>query len=244
MRGIAAVFGGSRGIGYAVSERLLHEGYEVAVISRNSEDAVRKLAESYGCVSGYNADASSEPDIKAVYRDIEEKYGHLDAVVNSVGVLDFRTLYDSDEESFTKMFRTNVFSLLLICRNAVPLLERSTLCPSIVNISAVGSIAGGGRSPIYRASKAAFSSLSEAFAESMARKGNGIRVNTVCPSKVLTDMSRMLGESNDEQGGYMKAEDIADIVYFLISSEARVLNGCSILAKGKDFLSRYCEILG
>lgn len=219
------ITGGSRGIGKAVAATLSLEGYEVYAPGSKELDV-------------------SNPDSIDKYFE-ENKITELDILVNNAG------LYHSDHfskhsfEDWRKVMDINLDGVFRVCKKAAPLLvkEQSNLeHASIVNISSVSAY-GEMNAIAYTTSKSALIGFTRALALDLAR--DNITVNAICPGWVRTDMAReSMGSSkeNEEralgavlQKRWIEPEEIAGLVKYLISDEAKAITGQSInIAAGLD----------
>ncbi|AYF98266.1 SDR family oxidoreductase [Protaetiibacter intestinalis] len=232
---LALITAASRGIGYAIAERLVAEGARVVITARH-EEPLRESAERLGDDAHWVAGRADDPEHRAaVYARIRE-LGGLDLLVNNVGINPvYGPALDIDATAARKILDVNVIGALEWTRDAVAagLRERRG---AIVNIA---SIAGIGTSPgiaFYGISKAALISLTTQLAYELAPD---IRVNAVAPSIVKTDFAKALYDGREAEvaaqfplGRLGTPAEVAGPVAFLLSDDAAWITGRTIVIDG------------
>lgn len=184
---VALVTGGSRGIGRAVCRALAARGVAVAIHYNRSEDAARELAAELGPTSSVHAaDVADEAAVRAMFAALRERHGQLDIVVNAAGVLHEGLFFFTDSARFWDVMRVNLGGVMHCCRAAIPLLGRRKR-GRIVNIASIAGMHHTAGLSAYASSKAAVIALGGVLARELA--GVGVRVNTVAPGLVGTDMT-------------------------------------------------------
>jgi 3-oxoacyl-[acyl-carrier protein] reductase len=230
---IALVTGGSRGIGRAVAERLAAEGYAVVVhasTAENAEPAAKDLAERYGvptlAVAGDVSDAAA---VKAIIRQVFERFRRLDALVISAGVHEAGMLGMTPDATTQRLFDVNAVGAAHTLQHASRLLRRGTLPAVVILASLMGRVGGAGQA-VYSATKAAAIGLTLAAAKELGPAG--IRVNAVAPGFIETDMLATLDEAGRQEvvaatplGRLGRAEDVAAAAAFLLSDQASFITG-------------------
>ena len=183
----AAITGGTKGMGRAIAEVLAEEGASVAVLARGKEaldETVERLA-ALGSPDpvGIQVDVSDPAQIVAAFASLDERWGTLNSLVNTVGPFagTFDELTDADWDS---AFALGTMSAVRCVRAALPLLRRAEWA-RIVNFAAHSVKRQSGRLVAYTASKAALVSVSKNLARSLGP--DGILVNTVSPGTIVTD---------------------------------------------------------
>jgi NAD(P)-dependent dehydrogenase (short-subunit alcohol dehydrogenase family) len=248
-RKTALVTGAGAGIGRAIALRLARDGYHVAVNDVAPAGAARTAGEIERLGAGVRALplAADVGDSGAVRRMVAEAARQLDGLgllVNNAGVCRLGLLADFPEADWRATFRVNVDSVFFCCQAVVPDMARRG-GGSIINVASWSGKAGMPYFGAYCASKFAVIGLTQALAREMAPQG--IRVNAVCPGIVSgTDMratidqeSRDLGRPTSAErvgsvplGRLGEVEDVASVVAFLASDEARYMTGQSINVTG------------
>ncbi len=222
----AIVTGASRGIGRATALRLASLGANIAVIYSGNEAAA---AETVGkCIGlgvsakAYRCDVSSAEETRNVVQEIRKDFGSVEILVNNAGITKDGLIAFMKEEDFDRVIDVNLKGAFNMIRSTAALMLRSK-CGRIVNISSVSGIMGNAGQANYSASKAGVIGLTKSVARELASKG--ITCNAVAPGFIETDMTRDIpAEDNPLLSsiplGHMgKAEDVADAVAFLVSSD-------------------------
>lgn len=231
---VALVTGGASGLGKADCTRFVAEGAIVFVSDINAE-AAQKLAASLGeNAIAVTQDVGSEADWKRVYADIDARYGRLDILVNNAGIVVVADPEETTLDQYERVMRVMATSVFLGCKLGLPLLAKSRSA-SIINMSSIASHIGYPPFFAYSAAKGAVRSMSKSIAVHCQDKGYPIRVNTLHPSSIETPMVQNAeGRAGQEQpvsdgvlpaGATGAPEDVANLILFLVSDEARFLTG-------------------
>jgi NAD(P)-dependent dehydrogenase (short-subunit alcohol dehydrogenase family) len=229
---VALVTGGTGGLGKAVSLALLAEGAKVVVtyVVPGEFAALRTAAgERASALQGEHVDVTDAAAASKLVSEINSKHGRLDALVNTVGgYAGGIRLWEMDDETFEKMHALNVRAGFVMARAVVPEMLKNHR-GSIVNISAKAAIDHAAGASAYASSKAAALAMMDSLAEDL--RGSGVRVNSILPSIIDTETNRkaMPGAAFDK---WPKPEDLAKVVLFLLSDEAKVIHGAAIPVYG------------
>lgn len=242
---VAIVTGGGGGIGRATAAAFAAEGAKVVVVDINPDAAqatVDQVTAAGGTALAAPADVSAEADIKRVVADTVEAFGTVDVVFNNAGIIRRTTVEDITVEEWDRVFAVNVRAIYLMCREVVPIMAAAG-GGSIINTGSGWGLKGGGRAVSYCASKGAVVNLTRALA--IDHGPQGIRVNSVNPGDVNTDMLRneasqlrqdaqsFLAEAADRPLGRMgEASEIAAAVVWLASDEASYVTGSALSVDG------------
>ena len=207
--------GGSSGIGLAIARMLHEEGFELTLASRTAAK-VEAAAADLGA-HAIAADMSKEEDCARVVTEHNERFGGLDVLVNSAGIGIAGTVETLETRHVDLQLAVNLRGLLLVSRDAIPLLKRSR--GWIVNLA---SIAGTGPTPgltVYGATKAAVIALTRS--QNAELDGDGVRAIAICPGFVDTAMAEWSGLDPSEM---ISPEDCAEIVRMCLrlSPRARI----------------------
>lgn len=230
---VSLITGASRGIGYAVAQRLIAEGGSVVITGRHHDAldaAVADLGPAASSVAGRADDADHRA---AVFAHIDQRHGRLDYLVNNAGINPaYGPLVDIDPDVARKILDVNVISALAWSRGAVA----HGALGAIVNIA---SVAGRSASPgigFYGVSKSALINLTKQLAYELAP---AVRVNAVAPAVIKTDFARALYEGREAEvaSGYPMARlgephDVAAPVAFLLSGDAAWITGHTLPIDG------------
>ncbi|MEV6032041.1 3-oxoacyl-ACP reductase FabG [Nonomuraea sp. NPDC052116] len=241
---VALVTGAVKGIGRAVAVDLAHEGANVIVNYRQDEEAaketVRLIEAAGGQATALRADISDEKSVSEMFRRIRQEYGRLDVLVANAGVARDRHLITMGVDRFREVMDVNLIGTFLTCREAVRLMERRR-CGSIVTISSAIGIYGGlpGQTN-YAASKGGIIAFSKTLAHEVSRRG--IRVNTVAPGFVETEMTNALPVERRKEytsriglGRMAQPAEVAYLVSFLASSRGSYITGSVFEVHGGGF---------
>lgn len=236
---VAVVTGGSRGIGAAIARKLASQGAQVVIVYRSNqqqaEHVVADIISQGGKAVAYAADVSQESAARDVLSGIATRFGRIDILVNNAGVFEGRPLGEVDAEHIARVFDGNMGSMLLMTRHALPFFPEQG--GRIVNVSSNLIYSPRIGTAIYSASKAAVSVLTHAYALELGPRG--ITVNAVAPAMTETDMTAATPLARREAvangtplGRVAQPEDIADVVAFLASEDARWITGRTLLTDG------------
>ncbi|MDP9090247.1 MAG: SDR family oxidoreductase [Pseudomonadota bacterium] len=238
---IALVTGSARGIGAATVAALAEQGASVLatdVLDDLGEATVRRIAGAGHDVRYHHLDVTVEGEWAAAVKAARETFGGLDILVNNAGVLLIRSLLETTLEDFRRVQRVNVEGVFLGMKAAAPALaERASRWlggGSIVNLSSLAGIVGGPLAVAYCGSKGAIRLMTKAAALEFISLGQRIRVNSVHPGRVDTEMHSAGAAviANTPRGTNNAAvsppEDIAGAIAFLASDAARSVTGAEL----------------
>lgn len=238
---VALVTGGSKGIGAGIARQLAADGARVIVNYDSDRDAAEKVVVDIKATKGeavaVAADVTSQTEVEALINTSIALFGRLDIVVNNAGVYQFAKIEESTEALYRRQFDINVLGPLLVSAAAAPHLGHGS---SIINISSFVTRVFIAESAIYSGAKGAIDAITGVLSLELGPRG--IRVNAVNPGLIETEGSHSAGAIgsdfqtwNEEQtplGRIGQVEDVAPIVSFLASDEARWITGEIILASG------------
>ena len=229
---LALVAGGTGGLGRSVSLGFLAEGAEVVVTYRRDEELERlrsSAAASLPRLHGHRVDVTDETAVRELVEGILARHGRLDALVNTVGgYAGGTTLWELETKVFEQMLALNLRAGYVLVRAAVrPMLRQGR--GAIVNVASKAAFDHGASQAAYAASKAAAVAMIDSLAADLA--GTGVRANSVLPSIIDTEANRRAMPKADF-AAWPKPEDIARVILFLCSDEARVVHGAAIPVYG------------
>ena len=219
----AIVTGGGRGLGKAVALALAAEGVNVAVTGRNEENLKNTVEEikSNGVQSAYaifNIDNEAEV-IEGINKLAEELNG-VDILINNAGIGDFGKIEDMPSLVWEQVIKTNLFGVYYAAKAVYPYLKAKGE-GDVVNVASTAGLKGGGGMSAYAASKAAVVSLSQSMMAEW-RKEN-IRVITLTPSTIASDMSIQGGLTDGNPERVLQPEDFAEWVRDILKMNRRAM---------------------
>lgn len=213
---VAIVTGASRGIGRSTALALARNGAYVSLAAR-TEVRLRavqsEIEASGGQAASFPTDVSCEAEVAHLVHGTVERFGRLDIVVNNAGIGIFEPLAETTTEQWDRIMAVNARGPFLLCRAAIPFLERQRQS-FIVNIASVVGVKGYENQAAYTASKHALMGMTKALAREVQKAG--IRVHAICPGGVDTPMAN-LARPDLDRSVLMQPDDIADIVLFLVT---------------------------
>jgi len=228
----AIVTGAARGIGRAIAERLAAGGARVVVNYARSAAAAEELAARIGGIA-VRADVSIKQEVLEMFDQAERAFGGLDIAVNNAAVALMKPLAEFSDEEFERVFSINARGAFYCCREAARRLRDGG---RIVNLSTGATVGGTVGGSVYCASKAAVEQFTRALARELAPRR--ITVNTVSPGFTETDMFASLPHLAElaprltPLGRAGKPEEIAAVVAWLCTEDARWITGQNIQAGG------------
>jgi len=231
---IALVTGGSRGIGRAIVEALVEQGWTVAFTYHSDETAARMVAEaSGGKARAFALDLSDRNAPGTLIPEIESSIGPIDALVNNAGRRAQNLLAMTNDAEWDDTLDVNLNGAFRCCRAVLPLMM-SRRRGTIVNVSSLAAVAGVSGQTAYAASKAALLGMTRSLAREVGRRN--VRVNAVLPGFVATDMTSGLPEeiikglrSHECLARGTTAADVANLVAFLVSDRSAAITGQAIV---------------
>jgi len=236
---VALVTGASRGIGAAIAKRLATDGFRVVVNYAGSTDkaeaVVREIREAGGEALAIQANVAEADAVKQMIKQTIDTFGQLDCVVNNAGITRDGLLMRMKEADFDAVIDTNLKGAFLVTQAATrPLLKTSG---RIINIASVVGISGNPGQANYVAAKAGLIGLTKSVARELASKG--VTVNAICPGFIETDMTDELTEEQRNLSlgqiplkRFGQTDDIASLVSFIASDEARYITGQTLAVDG------------
>jgi NAD(P)-dependent dehydrogenase (short-subunit alcohol dehydrogenase family) len=233
---VAVVTGAARGIGRAIAERFLAQGYRVALLDVDAATLARTEQE-LGDVLALECDVAVPEQVRASVDRVSARFGRIDALVNNAGIAVFKPLLETSFEEWSRVLDVNLSGPFLCTQACAPVMLRNG-GGAVVNISSISGLRASTLRVAYGTSKAALDHLTR---QQAAELGNlGIRVNAVAPGPVDTAMAKQV-HTPDIRAGYHDAiplnrygteEEIAEAVLFLCSDAASYINGQTLAVDG------------
>ncbi|BBY49053.1 3-ketoacyl-ACP reductase [Mycolicibacterium arabiense] len=235
---VAVVTGGSGGIGREIVERLATDGFSVAVHYSGSADraeqVVRSVTDANGSAFAVQADVADEDAVSAMFDEVTSRYGGVDVIVNTAGIMMLAPLAETSLETFDRTMRTNVRGTFVVSQWAAKNLRDGG---ALINFSSSVVKLALPTYSTYAASKGAVDALTLILAKEL--RGRNVTVNTVAPGPTATPL--FLDGKSDEQVKQMagmaplerlgEPADVAEVVAFL-AGPARWMNGQTIYVNG------------
>lgn len=240
MAKVALITGATRGIGKAIAIRLANAGFDIALNYRkendeltNTKSEIEKTGVNCLLVQG---DVSSFEDCERIAKEIFDKFGKIDVLVNNAGITKDMLLMRMKPEDFLSVVDVNLIGTFNMTRNVVPYMVKAR-SGKIVNISSIVGIEGNAGQANYAASKAGIIGFTKSLARELGSRN--ILVNAVAPGFIETDMTAVLSDSvRDEIAKKISlrrmgsAEDVAGVVEFLCGEASSYVTGTVIPVTG------------
>jgi 3-oxoacyl-[acyl-carrier protein] reductase len=223
----AIVTGGAKGIGRAIVEELATKGINVILNYKNSEQQAMQVKEELcknGCnIEIYKADVSKREEVQKLVQFAKQTYGNIDILINNAGIDIYNLFTDITDEEWNSVMANNLNSVFYMTQEVIKdMIHNKKGC--IINISSIWGITGASCEVAYSVSKAGIDGLTKALAKEVAP--SGIRVNSVAPGAIMTDMNKDITEQEIEElnnqiplGKFGKPEDIAKCVSWLVEDQ-------------------------
>jgi len=229
---IVLITGAAGVLGAAVVRAFAQTGARLALAEihlERMEATVREVGLSAEQVLTSRVDVTNAASVAAWVEAVRARWGRADVLVNIAGGFKAGTpVHETDEADWDFMFNLNARSAFLTCRAVVPLMLASG-GGKIVNVSARAGLAGGKNSAAYGASKAAVLRLTESLSAELREKN--INVNAVMPSIIDTPPNRA-AMPNADPAKWVAPADLANVIVFLASEQARAIHGAAIPVYG------------
>lgn len=219
----ALITGGGRGLGKAVAIELAKEGVDVVITGRNEENLKHTVSELTAL--GVKADyvifsVNNEAEVIAGVNAAAEKIGGIDMLINNAGIGNFGSIEEMESSTWEQVIQTNLFGTYYTAKAALPFLKANGE-GDVVNVASTAGLKGGPNMSAYCASKAAVISLSQSMMAEW-RKQN-IRVITLTPSTIASDMSIQGGLTDGNPDKVLQPEDFAEWVRDMLKMNRRAL---------------------
>lgn len=235
---VVIVTGAGSGMGAATAQRFGKEGAHVVLVGRTRsklDHVAGLLPEDKTLV--VPADVSDWDAVQGVIQQTLERFGRIDVLVNNAGVAPMGSLTETAIEDWHQVMNIDVNGVFYCTRAAMPHLLKSK--GSVVNVSSVSGLGGDWGMSFYNAAKGAVSNFTRSLA--LEYGGQGVRVNAVCPSLTWSELTADMKdnealmakfEERIPMGRAAAPEEVADVIAFLASDDARFVNGVNLPVDG------------
>lgn len=220
------ITGGSKGIGRVLALRLAKENANIVITGRNDKDLERtknEILKIHPNIIAINSDVSVYEDVKKVVSDTVKKFKDIHYLINNAAIMTHKLLKEFDIDDWKKVIEVNLFGTMMMCKEVLPHMEKlaDTTGGTIINISSMSGKSGYERGTAYVASKFAIAGFSESLFKEVRQQN--IRVLTIFPSLVDTDVKDEKELKVIGKGVYMRAEDIADTILHTMKLPQRAM---------------------
>lgn len=225
----AIITGGSRGLGKATAIAFANEGVDVAITGRNEDTLQKTVAElkALGVNATYAVfDVSNYQDVQKGIKQLIKELGGVDILVNNAGIAAFGTFNDMKVDDWGQIIQVNVMGMYYVTKEVLPhLIEKNE--GDILNVSSTAGLSGNAQTSAYSASKFAVIGMSESLMKEVRK--NNIRVCTLTPSTIATDMALDLGITDGNEEKVLQPEDFAELIVAGLKLPRRaMLKGASL----------------
>jgi 3-oxoacyl-[acyl-carrier protein] reductase len=242
---VVLVTGSSRGIGAEIAAKAGAEGAMVAVHYRQSDEGAQKTADRVRAAGAeadcFQADVSDGAQAEALVRQVIERFGRIDGLVNNAGQTQVGPFLEIDQETWDHLIATDLSAAFYTTRAALPtMLQQGS--GSIVNIASRLAQMGIAETAAYSAAKSGLVGLTRALAREFGSRG--IRINAVAPGFTLTEMTADLADTDAGRarlrdmplGRFARADEVADAVIFLLSDASSLFLGQTLNPNGGGYM--------
>lgn len=233
---LVIITGASKGIGKAISQQMVDEGYFTLLVDVDKENG-KVLEAAFGAENAkfFPANISDESEVKALFQFVIDNFGRIDVLINNAGIIRDNIIWKMPIEDFDEVIRVNLRGTWLMCREAAKIMRKQKN-GRIINIASRAWLGNAGQSN-YAASKAGIVGLTRVLALELGRYN--IFVNTVAPGLIDTPLTQALPEDVKQKlidaqptKTIGQPEDVANAVAFLSSDKTRFITGQILYVDG------------
>ena len=235
---IAVVTGGTSGIGLATAKEFVTRGATVIITGRKKEEVEKTAAEINA--TGIVSDQGKLADINALVNQVTSTYGAIDILFINAGIVLFSSVEEATEDHFDRIMNINFKGSYFTLSKFIPIIKKGGV---VTLLSSINATTGQSNSSVYSASKAALNSLVKCASTELS--GRGIRINSVCPGPISTNLLAPVGLDDKTVQDFAsatlnkiplkrfgKAEEVAKLVSFLSSDDAAFITGSEYVIDG------------
>ncbi len=208
----ALITGGGRGLGKATALAFAQEGINVAITGRNESKLIEtvKEIEALGVKAAYKVfDIANYDEVAPAIAQLNTEFGKFDILVNNAGIAAFGSLVDMDPKTWVDIVNTNLLGTYFVTKAVLPqLIEKNE--GDIINVSSTAGVNGAATTSAYSASKFGVIGLSDSLMREVRK--NNIRVCTLMPSTIASDMSKELKLTDGDPDKVIQPEDFAELI--------------------------------
>lgn len=223
MEEVVLITGASRGIGRELADKLSKKGYKIIANYNKSEEQAKKLKEENKNIDIYKADVSKREEVKNMINYVIKEYGKIDVLINNAGISGSNIFTDVTDIEWNNIINNNLYSTFCVTQEVVKnMIIRKQGC--IINISSIWGMVGASCESIYSVTKAGIDAMTKSLAKELGP--SNIRVNSVAPGIIDTDMNRDLNEDDIERikeeiplEKIGKVKDISKCIEWLIEDD-------------------------
>ena len=241
---VAVVSGAASGIGRATALRLAQDGAQLGLIDlKDQSETVRLLREQGATAEAWTCDVTDESQVASTFDAVGNRFGRIDVLINNAGILsDRKAWHEHTKADVERFINVNYVGYFLVTKAAYPLLKKSNVPARIINVASRTFFSAPPGQMAYIASKGAVIGMTRVLARELGEEG--ITVNAVMPGQVATPgtmeftseevFSRTMQQQAIKQRG--QPEDLANLIAFVASDDARLLTGQTIIVDGGGFM--------
>ena len=240
MSRVALITGATRGIGKQIALTLAEQGYNIALNYRKEneelEETIKEIEKNEVECLAVKGDVSCFSDCEELVKQVIEKFGKVDVLVNNAGITKDMLLMRMKQEDFEQVIDVNLVGTFNVTKNVISHMLKAR-SGRIINISSVVGVSGNAGQTNYSASKAGIIGFTKSLAKEVASRN--ILVNSIAPGFIQTDMTEVLKDEVKEEIAKNiplkrmgTAKDVANVVKFLVSEESSYITGQVINVDG------------
>ncbi len=241
---IAVVSGAASGIGRAIALRLAEDGAQLGLIDvKDQSETIDLIRGRGGSAEAWTCDVTDEAQVNRAFDGLGSRFDRVDVLVNNAGILsDRKPWHEHTKADVERFIDVNYIGYFLVTKAAYPLLKKSTVPARIINVASRTFFSAPAGQMAYIASKGAVIGMTRVLARELGEEG--ITVNAVMPGQVATPgtmeftsedvFNRTMQSQAIKQRG--QPEDLANLIAFVASDDARLITGQTIIVDGGGFM--------